>query len=129
MTYVPGKTKYFIFVVHPFIIEDTFIHYITVLAPDSFTISVEFIAICMNFNITWKFNGNQITSDSDHIIVDYDLSNSRYKTSVKILQSSERDGGTYTVTVSSATGNDSANITVKISSELRVISGYKLISL
>lgn len=115
---MPGKTKYFIFVVHPFIIEDTFIHYITVLAPDSFTISVEFIAICMNFNITWELNGNQITSDSDHIIVDYDLSNSRYKTSVKILQSSERDGGTYTVTVSSATGNDSANITVKISSEL-----------
>ena len=94
------------------------------LAPNSFTISVEFIAICMNFNITWEFNGNRVTNDSNHMIIDYDLSNSRYKTSVKILQSSERDEGTYTVTVSSVTGNDSMNITVKISSELCVIFGY-----
>ena len=72
----------------------------------------------MNYNITWEFNGDQIIDDSNHMIVHSDLSNSRYKISVKILQSSERDAGTYTVTVSSATGNDSANITVKISSEL-----------
>ena len=102
---------------YPFIIEDTFIHCITVLAPESFTISVEFVAICMHFNITWEFNGNLISNDSNHVTVNSDLSNSRHKTSIKILQSSKRDAGTYTVTVTSVTGNDSVNIAVKILSE------------
>ena len=108
----------FLFVVHPYIIEDTFVHCIIVIAPKSFTISVEFVAICMDFNVTWEFNGSQISDFSNHTIVNSNLSNSRYKTSVKILRSSERDAGTYTVTVTSVTGNDSVDIAVKILSEL-----------
>lgn len=85
------------------------------LTPESFTIHVEFVAVCMDFNITWRFDGNQITDDSNHNIVNSDLTNSRYRTSMKIRQSSERDAGTYTVTVTTTTGSDSANIIVKIS--------------
>ena len=107
----------FIFAVHPFIIEDTFIHCITVLAPESFTISVEFVAICMNFNITWEFKGNQIADSLNVKIVNSKLDNSRHKTSLTIMQSSEKDSGTYTVTVTSATGSDSVKIIVKIISK------------
>ena len=100
---------------HPFIIEDTFIHCLNVLAPESFTVCVEFVAICMDFNVTWEFDGNQIINDSNHVIINSDLSTSRYKTCVEVIQSSERDGGTYTVTVTAASGSDSADIIVKIS--------------
>jgi len=103
--------------VHPFIIEDTFIHCINVLAPENFTMCVEFVAICMDFNVTVQFNGNQITNDSNHVIVISDISYSRYKVCIKIMQSSERDSGTYTVTVTSATGSDSVNITANIISK------------
>ena len=106
---------------HPFIIEDTFIHCITVLAPESFTISVEFVAICMDFNITWEFKGKQIVNDRNVKIVNNSLGNSRHKTSLTIVQSSEKDSGTYTVTVTSATGSDSVKITVKIISKLLFI--------
>ena len=82
--------------------------------PDSFTISVEFVGVCMDVNITWLLNGNLITDDSNHVIINSDLSNSRYRTSVKIIHSSERDFGNYTVTIKAATGSDSANIIVKI---------------
>ena len=109
---------YIYFLAHPFIIEDTFMHCIVVLAPEGFTISVEFVIICVDFNVTWKFNGNQIVNDTNHVIVNTDLSNSRYKTSVKIVRSSTRDSGIYTVTVTTATGSDSANITVKIISKI-----------
>lgn len=102
---------------YPFIIEDTFIHSITVLAPEAFTVSIEFVAVCMEFNITWELDGKQINDDSNHKIVNTDLGKSRYRTSIKILQSSEKDNGTYTVTVASFTGSDSVNISVKISSE------------
>ena len=107
----------FIFVVHPFIIEDTFIHCLNVVAPESFTVCVEFVAICMDFNITWEFDGNQIINDSNHVIVNSDLGVSRYKTCIEVLQSSERDAGTYTVTVAAATGSDSADIIIKIISK------------
>ena len=93
-------------------------HSMIVLAPKSFTISVEFIAVCMEFNVTWVFNGNQIIDDSNKMIVNSDLSNSRYKTSVKITKSSERDSGVYTVMVTSVAGKDSVNITVKVLSKL-----------
>ena len=99
---------------HPFIIEDTFIHCLNVLAPESFTVCVEFVAICMDFNITWVFDGNQIINGS---IVNSDLGVSRYKTCVEVAQSSERDAGTYTVTVTASTGSDSADIIVKIISK------------
>ena len=104
---------------HPFIIEDTFIHCLNVLAPESFTICVEFVAICMDFNVTWEFDGNQIINDSNHVIINSDLSTSRYETCVEVIQSSERDGGTYTVTVTAASGSDSADIIVKISKFLK----------
>ena len=106
---------------HPFIIEDTFIHCIIVLAPESFTISVEFVIICMDFSITWQFNGRSIINGSNHVIVNNDLGSSRYRTSVKIIQSSMQDSGTYTVTVTTAAGNDSANITVEVISKLIII--------
>ena len=105
----------------PFIIEDTFIHCITVLAPESFTISIEFVVICMDFNITWKFNGIEITDDSNHVIVNSDLSNSRYKTSLKIIQSSGSDSGIYTVAITATSGSDSATIKVKVISKLLIL--------
>ena len=111
----------FYFVVHPFIIKDTFTQCLTVIAPDSFTISVEFVGVCMDFNITWLLNGNLITDDFNHEIVISDLSKSRYRTSVKIMQSSERDFGNYTVTIMAATGSDSANINVKIIGKLQFV--------
>ena len=104
---------------HPFIIEDTFVHCLNVLASESFTVCVEFVAICMDFNVTWEFDGNQIINDSNHVIINSDLSTSRYKTCVEVIQSSERDGGTYTVTVTAASGSDSADIIVKISKFLK----------
>ena len=88
------------------------------LAPESFTISVEFIAVCMKFNVTWTFNGSKIIDDSNQMVANSDLSNSHYKTSVKIERSSERNSGVYTVTVTSVAGSDSVNITVKVLSEL-----------
>ena len=105
------------FVVYPVIIKDTFIRYIVVLAPESFNLSVEFVAICMEFNVTWKLNGSLVNNDSDHTIVNSHLGNGRYITSIRISQSSYRDAGIYAVTVTSATGNDNVNITVKISSK------------
>ena len=105
------------FVVHPVIIKDAFIHCVIVLASESFTLSVEFVAICMDFNITWKHNGSLVNNDSDHMIVTSDLGNARYKTSIRVLQSAYRDAGVYTVAVTSASDNDSVNITVKISSK------------
>ena len=105
------------FVVYPVIIKDTFIRYIVVLAPESFNLSVEFVAICMEFNVTWKLNGSLVNNDSDHTIVNSHLGNGHYITSIRISQSSYRDAGIYAVTVTSATGNDNVNITVKISSK------------
>ena len=108
----------------PFIIEDTFIHCITVPSPEAFTLSIEFVVICVDFNVTWKFNGNKISNDSNHVIVVNNLGNSRYKASIRIIQSSERDAGTYTVTVTASTGSDSMEITVKIISKLLFISAH-----
>jgi len=88
-----------------------------VLAPEAFTMSVEFVAICMDFDVTWQLNGNQITNDSNYMIITSELSSSRYKTSLLIVHSSENDAGTYTVKIISNTGSDSANITVKIISK------------
>ena len=110
--------------VRPFIIEDTFIHCNVVLAPESFTISVEFVIICMDFNVTWQFNGRSIINGSNHVIVNNDLSSSRYRTSVKIIQSSLQDSGTYTMTVTTAVGNDSANITVEVISKFIIYIYY-----
>ena len=106
------------FLVKPFIIEDTFIHCITVLAPESFTIFVEFVAICMDTSITWELNGNQIVDGVNVKISNDNLGNSWYKTSLTVLKSSESDSGTYTVTITSATGSDSVAITVQIISKL-----------
>ena len=103
------------FAVHPFIIKDLFIHCITVLSPETFTLSAEFVAICTEFDVTWEFNGSKISNDSNHVIIISELSKSRYKTSIRIIQSSESDAGTYTVTVTSTAGSDSMEITVKIS--------------
>ena len=103
--------------VHPFIIEESYIHCIVVLTSETFTISVEFVAICMDFSVTWQFNGIQIINDSNHVIVNSDLSNSRYRTSVKIIQSSMQDSGNYNVTITTATGYDNANITVEVISK------------
>ena len=119
-----ANSHLFTFVVHPFIIEDKFTDFITVLAPESFTISVEFIVVCMKFNVTWAFNGSQIIDDSNQMIVNSDLSNSRYKTSVKIIKSSETNSGVYTVTVTSVAGSDSVNITTKVLSELLCLCIY-----
>ena len=103
------------FAVHPFIIKDLFIHCITVLSPETFTLSAEFVAICTEFDVTWEFNGSKISNDSNHVIIISELSKSRYKTSIRIIRSSESDAGTYTVTVTSTAGSDSMEITVKIS--------------
>ena len=106
------------FLVNPFIIEDAFIHCINVLAPESFTISVEFVAICVDFSITWEFKGKKIVDGINVKITNNNLGNSWYKTSLTVMESSENDAGTYTVTVISATGRDSVRITVQIISKL-----------
>ena len=97
------------------------------LAPESFTISVEFVAICMDFNITWEFKGNKLVDGGNVKIVNTSLvntslGNSQYKASLTIIQSSERDSGTYTLTVTSAGGSDSAKIIVKIISKPFIIA-------
>ena len=107
---------------HPFIIEDTFIHRRNVLAPESFTVCVEFVAICMDFKIAWAFYGKQIINNSNHVIVNSDLGVSRYKTCIEFAQSSERRAGTYTVTVAAATGSDSADIIIKIISKIFTVN-------
>lgn len=84
------------------------------LVPESFTISVEFVAICMEFNVTWELNGSQIIDDYNHLIVNSGLNQSRYKTSIEIFQSSSQEAGTYTVIITSTTGSDNANITIEI---------------
>ena len=117
------------FAVHPFIIEDLFIDCITVLPPEAFTLSVEFVAVCMKFSVTWKFNGNKISNDSNHVIIISELSKSRHKTSVRIIQSSKSDAGTYTVTVTSTTGSDSMEIIVKTISKLFFISIHSYLSM
>lgn len=91
------------------------------IAPEGFTISVEFVAICMDYVITWQLNGKQIINDSNHQNVISGVNNSRYKASLRIIKSSERDAGEYKITVASATGNDSAKIIAKISSECIMI--------
>ena len=98
----------------PFIIRETFIHCLIVEAPESFSVCVEFVVICMDFIVAWEFNGSPITGDSNHAIVTSYLNNSRYATCIKITQSSEADAGTYTVTVTTASGADSANISIKV---------------
>ena len=92
------------------------------LPPEAFTLSVEFVAVCMKFSVTWKFNGNKISNDSNHVIIISELSKSRHKTSIRIIQSSKSDAGTYTVTVTSTTGSDSMEIIVKTISKLLLIS-------
>lgn len=98
------------------------------LAPESFTISIQFVAICMEFNITWKFGGNLITEDSNHIIVNKTLGNSWYKSSVTVKHSSESDSGTYTARVASTTGSDSITIKVTVISKLLVIIHDNLVT-
>ena len=112
----------------PFIIKDTFIHCITVVAPEAFTICVEFVAICMDFKITWEHDGREILSDSNHVIVNSDLGNFRYKACIRIIQSSESDSGTYTVRIGAATGSDSAVIIVKTISKLFVCMQFNTVN-
>ena len=102
------------FIVKPFIIKETFIHCLIVKAPESFTVCVEFVVICMDFVAAWEFGGSLITGDSNHAIVTLALGNSRYATCIKITQSSEADAGTYTVTVTTASGADSADISIEV---------------
>ena len=71
----------------------------------------------MNFNVTWEFKGNQLIDGLNVKIVNTNLGNSRYKASLTILQSSEENSGTYTLTVTSAAGSDSVKIIVKIISK------------
>ena len=80
----------------------------------------------MDFSVTWQFNGSQIINGSNHVIVNSDLGNSRYRTSIKIIQSSIQDSGNYTVTVTTATGYDSASITVEIISKFMYIYKTKV---
>ena len=71
----------------------------------------------MDFNVTWEFKGNQLVDGLNVKIVNTSLGKSQYKASLTILQSSEEDSGTYTLTVTSATGSDSVKIIVKIISK------------
>ena len=103
---------------YPYIIKDTFILCLKVQAPEGFTLSVEFISCCKDFNVTWQFNGKSV--DSNHVINTTGVKNCHYKTSLKLEHSCESDTGTYTVTVTSGAGSDSVNISVKVISKLEV---------
>ena len=108
---------------HPYIIKDTFILCLKVQAPECFTLSVEFISCCDDFNITWQFNGRSI-NNAKYVINNTVVKNCHYKTSLKIAQSCENDTGTYTVTVTSGAGSDSANISVEVISKLQINTSY-----
>ena len=101
----------------PYIIRDSFIKRMNIPAPESFTLSVEFIAICINYTISWKFDGKQITNDSNHLITSNSVSSSHYMTSLTIMESSESKSGIYSVMVSSLHGSDRVNISVEIISK------------
>jgi len=101
----------------PFIIKDSFINNTKIPASKRFTLSVKFIAICISYTVSWKFNGQQITNDSDHLITSNSVSSSRHMTSLTIMESSESKSGVYSVMVSSVHGNDSVNISVEIISK------------
>ena len=96
------------------------------LAPESFTLCVEFVAICVDFNVTWEFGGNQIVNDLNTKIVISNPGNSRYRTCLTIIQSSETNSGNYTMKVTSATGSVSANITATIISKLLFVNSVML---
>ena len=103
---------------YPYIIKDTFILCLKVQAPEGFTLSVEFISCCKDFNVTWQFNGKSV--DTNHVINTTVVKNCHYNTSLKLEHSCESDTGTYTLTVTSGAGSDSVNISVKVISKLEV---------
>ena len=107
------------FVVYPHIIKDRFIQHVKVQAPECFTLSVEFISACDNISVTWQFNGKHITNNVDNYMINFNnIKKSQYKASLQVKQSSENYAGTYTVIVTSTTGSDSVNISVRIISKL-----------
>ena len=101
----------------PYIIRDSFIKGIKIPAPESFTLSVEFMAICINYTISWKFDGRKITNDTNHLITSNSVNSSRYMTSLTVMESSESKSGIYSMMVSSLLGSDSVNISVEIISK------------
>jgi len=105
----------------PYIIRDSFIKVVKFPAPESFTLSVEFIAICISYTVSWKFNGQQTTNDSDHLITSNSVSSSRHMTSLTIMESSGSKSGVYSVIVSTVHGRDSVNISVEIISEYNLL--------
>ena len=110
---------YFAFTVYPHIIKDRFIQHMKVQAPECFTLSVEFISACDNITVTWQFNGKDINNNDDNYMININIiKQSHYKASLQVKQSSENDAGTYTVTVTSTTGSDRVNISVRIISKL-----------
>ena len=110
---------YFAFTVYPHIIKDRFIQNVLVQAPECFTLSVEFMSACDNITVAWQFNEKYITNNDDNYMININnIKRSHYKTSLQIKQSSENDAGNYTVTVTSTTGSDRVNISVRIISKL-----------
>ena len=106
--------------VYPYIIKDTFILCLKVQAPECFTVSVELISCCDDFNITWQFNGQTIDG-TKYMINNTVVKNCHYKTSLKVAQSCESDTGIYTVTITSGAGSDSVNISVEVISKLQIV--------
>jgi len=103
----------------PYIVKDSFIKDIKFAAPESFTLKVEVIAICINYSVSWQSNGKQVTNDTNHLITTTSVGSSRYIVSLTVMESSESNSGIYSVMVASRHGNDSVNISVE------VISKYK----
>ena len=84
--------------------------------------TVEFIAVCVNYDITWKFDGKLINNDTNYLITKKSVSSSRYMTSLTIKESSEGVSGVYSLMVSSVHGSDSVNISVEIISKYNYIA-------
>ena len=101
----------------PYIIRDSFIKIVQFPAPERFTLSVEFIAICIKYTVSWKFDGHKITNDSNYLITSDSVSSSRYTTSLTIMEGSESKSGIYSVMISSVHGSDIANISVEVISK------------
>ena len=101
----------------PYIIRDSFIKIVQFPAPENFTLSVEFVAICINYTVSWKFDGHKIVNDTNHLITSNSVSSSHYTTSLTIMEGSESNSGIYSAMVSSVHGSDIVNISVEVISK------------
>lgn len=102
------------FSVYPHVIKGKYVQYVEVEALDSFTLSMEFIFVCNEFTITWQFKGRNITIGTNHVTNVQTVKRFHYKASLIVAQCSISDNGTYTVIVTSDTGNVRVNSIVKV---------------